>query len=62
MNLAYVPEADAGHWVLVHAGFAISTIDEDEAQRTLAELENLADVGGGLLGAEEDAGEDGEGL
>lgn len=28
------PEANSGDWVLVHAGFAISTIDESEALET----------------------------
>lgn len=31
VNLAYVPEAKTGDYVLVHAGFAISVIDEDQA-------------------------------
>lgn len=52
VNLAYVPEADAGDWVLIHAGFAIGTIDEEEAARTLEEMRRLADVGGGLIGDE----------
>lgn len=33
--LAYVPEADVGDYVIVHAGFAISQVDESEAQETL---------------------------
>ncbi|NNE45921.1 MAG: HypC/HybG/HupF family hydrogenase formation chaperone [Rhodothermales bacterium] len=33
--LEYVPEASAGEYVLVHAGFAISILDEQEAQKTL---------------------------
>jgi hydrogenase expression/formation protein HypC len=33
--LAYVPEAVAGDYVIVHAGFAISTLDPEEAARTL---------------------------
>lgn len=37
-NLACVPEAQVGDFVLVHAGFAIAVIDEDEARRTLADL------------------------
>lgn len=37
-NLAYVPEARAGDYVLVHAGFAITVIDEAEALKTLAYL------------------------
>jgi hydrogenase expression/formation protein HypC len=31
VNLAYVPEAETGDYVLVHAGFAISVIDEEQA-------------------------------
>lgn len=37
-NLAYVPEAKRGDYVLVHAGFAITIIDEVEAHKTLAYL------------------------
>jgi len=33
--LAYVPEAVVGDYAIVHAGFAISTVDEKEAARTL---------------------------
>ena len=48
------PEANVGDWVLVHAGFAISQIDEDEAKQTweyLKEIdainaETLDDAGG----------------
>jgi len=41
VNLAYVPEAEIGKYVLVHVGFAISVIDEDEAQRVFKYLEEL---------------------
>ena len=34
--LEYVPEAEPGAYVLVHAGFAISVLDEEEALKTLA--------------------------
>jgi hydrogenase expression/formation protein HypC len=37
--LDFVPDAVAGDYVIVHAGFAISRLDEEEAQRTLALLE-----------------------
>ena len=37
-NLAYVPEASVGDYVLVHAGFAIAVVDEEAALRTLAYL------------------------
>lgn len=35
VSLAYVPEASVGDFVIVHAGFAISQVDEREAQETL---------------------------
>ena len=34
VNLAFVPDARPGDFVLVHVGFAISRIEEDEARRT----------------------------
>ena len=37
-------EACIGEWVLVHVGFAMSRIDEEEAERTLALLEELGEV------------------
>ncbi|GAA3560499.1 HypC/HybG/HupF family hydrogenase formation chaperone [Nonomuraea rosea] len=36
--LSYTPEARPGDYVIVHVGFAISLLDEDEALRTLAVL------------------------
>ena len=39
--LAYLPDAQPGDYVLVHAGFAISKIDPDEAARTYADLREL---------------------
>ena len=33
VSLAFTPEAKQGDWVLVHAGFALNTLDEDEAKR-----------------------------
>jgi hydrogenase expression/formation protein HypC len=33
--LAYVPEAQVGDYVIVHAGFAISRLDEQEAMEVL---------------------------
>jgi len=41
VNLAYTPEAEVGKYVLVHVGFAISVIDEEEAQRVFKYLEEL---------------------
>jgi hydrogenase expression/formation protein HypC len=39
--LAYVPEAAVGDYVIVHAGFAISRLDEVEAARVLSYLEEI---------------------
>ncbi len=36
--LEYTPEAKVGDYVLVHVGFALSVIDEQEALRTLAAI------------------------
>ena len=41
VNLACVPEADIGDYVLVHAGIAISRIDAAEAAKVLAALEEV---------------------
>lgn len=41
VNLAYVPHARMGDYVLVHVGFAISVIDETEAGRVFQLLEEL---------------------
>ncbi len=37
-------ESCVGDWVLVHVGFAMSRIDEQEAQKTLALLSELGEV------------------
>lgn len=45
--LAYVPEAEVGQYVIVHVGFAISVIDEDEAKEifdALAQMGELEDI------------------
>jgi len=34
--LEYVPEVKIGQYAIVHAGFALSILDEEEAQKTLA--------------------------
>jgi hydrogenase expression/formation protein HypC len=41
VSTALVPEAQVGDWVLVHVGFALHTIDEDEAAKTLELLEEI---------------------
>ena len=44
INLAYTPEAEVGKYVLVHVGFAISVIDEQEARRVFQYLEQMGAV------------------
>jgi hydrogenase expression/formation protein HypC len=44
INLAYVPEVRLGDYVLVHAGFAIGTIDEAEAQKVFEYLERIGEL------------------
>jgi hydrogenase expression/formation protein HypC len=39
--LAYTPEAKVGDYVLVHVGFAISRIDETEAQEIFTYLQEI---------------------
>jgi hydrogenase expression/formation protein HypC len=42
--LDYVPEAQTGQYVLIHVGFAISVLEEDEAMArldTIREIENF---------------------
>jgi hydrogenase expression/formation protein HypC len=41
VSLACTPEAGPGDYVLVHAGIAIASVDEEEARRTLAALQAL---------------------
>jgi hydrogenase expression/formation protein HypC len=44
INLAYVPEAKIGDFVLVHVGFAISIIDEEEAQQVFEYLRQMGEL------------------
>jgi hydrogenase expression/formation protein HypC len=39
--LEYVPEARTGDYVMVHVGFAISKVDEEEARKTYELLEQM---------------------
>lgn len=41
ISLSFVPKAKVGDYVLVHAGFAISVVDEKEALETLDLLKEL---------------------
>ncbi len=44
VNLAYVPEAGVGDYVVVHVGFAISKVDEEEAQQVFKYLEQIQEL------------------
>jgi hydrogenase expression/formation protein HypC len=44
INLGFVPEAEVGHYVLVHVGVAIGTIDENEAQRVFEYLRQMGEL------------------
>ena len=39
--LEHVPQVQIGQYVLVHVGFALNTIDEDEAHRVFAFLDEM---------------------
>ena len=41
VNLAYTPEAGIDDYVLVHVGFAISVIDEKEAEKVFQYLDEI---------------------
>lgn len=40
-SLAYVPEARVGDYVIVHVGFALSRVDEEEAQKIFDYLKRM---------------------
>lgn len=42
--LQYLPEAKVGDYVVVHVGFAISKIDEEDAARTYQLLEEMGQL------------------
>jgi hydrogenase expression/formation protein HypC len=45
--LEYTPEVNTGDYVLVHVGFALGKVDEEEAARTyqlLEEMDQLAEL------------------
>ncbi len=45
VNLAYVPEAKVDNYVIVHVGFAISVLNEEEAHRVFDTLNQLNNFG-----------------
>jgi hydrogenase expression/formation protein HypC len=50
--LQYIPEATVSEYALVHVGFAISTIDAEEAARTYQLLEEMGEITSQFEGAE----------
>lgn len=44
VSLTLVPEANVGDYVMVHVGAAISTVDEEEAQKTYDLLKQLGEL------------------
>ena len=41
VSLAYVPEASVGDYVIVHVGFALNKLDEQDALKVLEDLKAL---------------------
>jgi len=44
-SLAYVPEVVVGDYVIVHVGFALSKVDEAEAQKVFSYLKQIGELG-----------------
>ena len=44
INLAYTPEAGVGDYVLVHVGFAITVIDEAEAEKVFVHHDRIGEI------------------
>ncbi|MEA2177084.1 MAG: hydrogenase expression/formation protein HypC [Solirubrobacteraceae bacterium] len=41
VNIGLLDDADVGDWVLIHVGFALSIVDEEEAEATLSLLQGM---------------------
>ena len=41
VNVGLIDDVEPGDWVLIHVGFALSRVDEDEAAATLRLLERM---------------------
>lgn len=44
VNLSFVPEANVGDYVIVHVGFALSTLDEKEANEVFEYLRQMEEA------------------
>jgi hydrogenase expression/formation protein HypC len=46
-STALIPHAKVGDWAIIHAGFAIEILDEDEAKETLRLFQEIEDANKG---------------
>ena len=46
VSLAYVPQAKVGDYVIVHVGFALSVVDEEEAMKVFGYLKEMGELEG----------------
>ena len=44
VNLAYTPQATVDDYVLVHVGFSLSIVDEDEAKKVFEYLDEMQEL------------------
>jgi hydrogenase expression/formation protein HypC len=44
VSLAYVPDAEVGDYVIVHVGFAISKLNEEEAEEVFDYLRQISEL------------------
>ncbi len=47
VSIALTPEARVGDYVLLHTGYALNVLNEEEAQETLSLLERMVEAGAG---------------
>lgn len=47
VNLSFLPDSAVGEYVLVHAGFALSKIDEEEAAKVFEYIKIVEEAGEG---------------
>jgi hydrogenase expression/formation protein HypC len=46
--MSYVPEAKVGDYCIIHVGFALNLVSEEEAQETMVLLKEISDLGSEL--------------
>jgi hydrogenase expression/formation protein HypC len=44
VSLAYVPQAKVGDYVIVHVGFALSVVDQEEAMKVFGYLKEMSEL------------------